>query len=503
MASRITAGVGLEIAPGAVRAAVVERSEPRLRLADAYEEPCEAATPSAIVGALTRLRSRLPPASPVVLGIPGTAAILAGATPLLPNPRRAILAVEFEVQQLLPFPLTEAAWHFQWAGADDGRRSGLGARGAGRVGRSLSPQPPAPSPERSSGVVVAAMRRSLLEERLAWCRQAGLSVQAVSLTPLGTLNALRLIAPSPAAPVLVLRVLDEQSAEWILWGPGLLQVVPVTSPAADGLGPELVTSWEGLRGHGPALPDRVWGMGASAAWPRFAETFSQIGVTLQPWPVGEAIAMARSLDRPERFAAAVGLAAQAVGAARLSLNLLTSSQQQEQARQMHRVGTVASGLFGLAAVGLGLSGMLEVRQRRLGTLTLLEQREQLYQSLRPEVRSLIQHQQHLEQRTVQLERFVLQGAVLTKVLADVADALPDDVWLTTASWSKTDELIDGTLEGHANTFQDVTRFFDRLKTVARMTSVKPLSTSVTTQGERELIVFSVQIQRPIRSEAGQ
>ena len=155
-------------------------------------------------------------------------------------------------------------------------------------------------------------------------------------------------------------------------------------------------------------------------------------------------------------------------------------------------------VFLLAAFGFGLSGMMASRARRAQLLQSLERREKLYQTLRPQIRTMLQRQQRIEGRAAQLERLAVDASLVTRLLGQLSAALPEHVWLTSVECS-TDELLSGLLEGRATSFQEVTQFFDRLKTTAGMTTVKPLSTNVKTDEAtgKEVIAFSVQIQRAL------
>ena len=142
--------------------------------------------------------------------------------------------------------------------------------------------------------------------------------------------------------------------------------------------------------------------------------------------------------------------------------------------------------------------MLEVRRRRANVLRALERQEHLYQTLRPEVRSLLQRQSRTLQRSLELERLVSETPLLSQLLVQVAGILPDDVWLTTLECSKASaDTLQGTIKGRAKSFQDVTQFLERLKRMAGMTEVKPLSTNVTVDeaSKKDLIVFAVEFQR--------
>ena len=493
-------GIGVELGPTALRAVAVERSGQRLTLLAAHDGPCDTSNAEALTRALTEARRSLRITTPVVLGVPSTSAILATVHPLIVNARRAACAVQFELQQQLPFELGDAVWHYHWLSNGQGR--------SGQMPKAHSPQPRTSSPQRfPHGVVAAAMKRSLLDERLACCRRAGLVVQSVAVNPLAMLSVCDVKrtllhraagTPSPAAPVLTLLVLtDEQTAEWVVSTPALLLAIPVASPSADLLWQEIAASWGALRAQGFEVPTPVRVIGPSAAIARARETLS--GVPLEPFDVTRVTAAGSvRVEHPERVVTALGLALQGIGMGAIPLNLLAASQNEVRSFKIRRIAAVASGLFAVATFGFGVSGMIEVRSRQVRILRSLEQRERLYQKLRPDLRALLQHQQRTERRSLQLERLLGESPTVSRVLAQVAAALPDDAWLTVFESSKGD-MLHGVLEGRTESFQNVTKFLERLKDVAGMSTAKPLSTNVTTDetSGKEAVAFSVEIQQPL------
>jgi Tfp pilus assembly protein PilN len=491
-------GVGVELAPGAVRGAVVESAGARLKLLAVHEVPCDAANPDILARALGELRSVLRIAAPVVLGVPGTSAILTTISPLVVNLPRAALAVQFELQQLLPFALSDAVWHFRWLASENGEFGVRSAESKRAIPHSAFRIP------HSTGAIVAAMRRPLLDERMELARRAGLCVRAVALSPLALLNAWDLEpANARAKSVTLLNLANQPVVEWILRSPGTVQVVPVTSQSSETLWGELAASWQALQEQGvqPALPVRV--VGPSTAMPRVQEALAA-SAAVEAVDVTRLAASSGALpEHAARWAVALGLAAQALDRVPCPLNLLASFQTAERSSHVRRAAWVVSALAALAIFGVGLAGMLEVRQRRVAVLQALERQERLYQTLRPEVRALLQRQHQVEQRSQQLEGLITQAPVLTQVLAQVSEALPEAVWLTSLEVSKSGTLLEGLAEGRGKSFQDVTQFLDRLKTIGGMTTVKPLSTNVTTDPatEQEVIAFSAQIQRPLGPSA--
>lgn len=483
-------GIGLELGGAIARGVVLERTGAQVKCLAAREVPCDSSKPEAATQALIQLRQALRIARPVVVGLPNSAAILATIAPLIPNLNRSLLAVQFELQQQLPFDLAEAVWHYQWL-----------ANGTPSTGRSARKET---SLTASREAIVAAVKRAVLEERLACCRRAGLEVPTVSVVSVALLNAWHAqhggTMPRPAA---LLHVLSDQTAEWIMMTTRAIQVMPVASPSPETFGSDLCGAWQafaagtasheaGQEGH---LPKTVWMVGESAAFAPLQERLTNelaIGVERFELATGSL-----TVDHPERFAAAVGLALQGLGLVRFPLNLLASTRAQAHDRKVRRAAALTSACFALAAIGLGVRGAMELRQRRVAVLQALERREALYQTLRPEVRALLQHQEHVERRSRQLERLVGERTLVSQWLAQVADALPDAVWLTTLECT-INGIVEGVLEGRAHSFQDVTQFFERLKGVAGMTTVKPLATTVTTDpdAQKDVIVFSVQVQRP-------
>jgi len=482
--------VGVELGLTGIRAAVLEHTGQQLRLTASRDVACDPSNPEALTRALSELRRSMRLAGPVTLGIPSTSAILSLVHPLVVVPQRAELAVQFELQQALPFPLADAAWHYQWLG-NGHARGGAPARPAARP---QSSNPPA---------AVAAMRRPLLEDRLGAARRAGLAVQAVSLNPIAILNACRMSsgafkpsAASLAATVLV--ILGPATAEWIVSTSASLQVIPVTSDDPQRFWQDVASVWAGLQAQEPGLagPIRVVGPADAAA----AAQQALPGQSVQRVDVSAALGKPGTAGG--NIEAAVGLALLGLGMASLPINLLAASQEEAHSQQIRSGAMIATAFCLAAAFGLSINAMLEVRGRRAKVLDALEKRERLYQSLRPDVRQLLQRQARVDQRGVQLQRVAEQAPGLAEALAQIADTLPGDIWLTSVDASKSG-LIQGVLEGRAKSFQDVTKFFEQLKTAAGMTTVKPLSTSVTAdpQTGKESIAFSVQVQRPLPGEA--
>jgi Tfp pilus assembly protein PilN len=497
----MSVGIGIELAPTAVRGVIAEPSGSRIKVVAAREVPCDTADLDALTRALTALRTHLRVSAPVVLGVPSSSVIVTTVNPLVVNAQRAALAVRFELQQQLPFDVADVVWHSHWL-----------ANGHGAKSRTASAASRAPH---SGHVVVAAMRRTLLDERLAAARRAGLVVRTVAINPVAAFNAWSLDQTSSrppasglaagAAEVALLQVGTDRTAEWIVWGPTSLQVIPVPITSPEAPWAELAASWETLQLQGVADSTPIWLIGPAEALVGIRHALAAQGrPSVEPFDLARVVSgPSGQLDPPERWVTPVGLALQGAAAARVPLNLLAGVQTHEQDRQIQRWASIASGGLALIVFVIGISGMLEVRQRRLRVLKALEGQERLYQTLRPEVRALLQRQERTERRARQLESLISDARLPTRILSKIADALPDPVWLTMFECAKRGLLVEGLLEGRGKSFQDVTQFLDRLKTVAGMTTVKPLSSNVTTDAvtHQDVIAFSVQVQQPLRPEA--
>lgn len=472
-------GVGIEIAPDGVHGVVLDGAPTRppkvLAMAAAMGDTSQT---QALTGLLARLRQELRIRQPVMLGLPATSAIIAGVEALVVQPPRALFAVQFELQQLLPYALQDAAWHYVWWPA------GL---------RAVPGKGPQAVAVRRAAVVVA-VRTALLRERLQSCRQAGVQVRGVSAGPVALWNlwALQRENTAAATPTALLHVRSLQAVEWLLAEAGGLQAIPLAHPASAIS--EAVTAWEGFS----PPPARLWVMGAAEACRPFQEALVSKGAVVE-WfdPTRAMTGLSSRLVATAGALPALGLGLQAAGwPVALPLNLIQGVQAQQQQRQARRLTTTLTGVL-LALAGLQTAAGMWARHRGLaGQLAMLREQEALYQTLRPEAKALLQQQQELQARTAIFEALLAQKTRLPQLLADIAEALPEDVWLTTLQAAK-DGPVSALLEGRAASFAQVTEFFERLKRLGQFATVKPLSTNVTTDPAtgRELIAFSVQVQR--------
>jgi len=515
----MTVGIGIELGPTSLRAAVLERQGPTLRLASWQEQRCDSSSPEALTQALTQVRRSLHVSRPVVLGIPTTAALMATIDPLVVNRRRASLAVEFELQQHLPFDLPQAVWHYQWLPLGNGQRPSIGSADRGTGKRALGAPGFALRTPPSTKALVVAMKRERLDERLLCCQRAGFGVRAVVVHPLAAIDVW-LRQAGPARRPTVFLDLSEPQAQWVVWTASGVSVQPIAalSPttAPDEVLSEIHSSWEGVRETlGALVEGRPPGAGGGAAEPTirlygasatFAGLAEQVSATLQASV--ERLDPTRQLrlgvvrpDPPERATIAIGLALRGLGASGISLNLLADRQAAVAQARVRRASFAVGGCFGVAAIALGVSGMLSVRSRHDRLIESLTQREQTYQALRPEIRTLLKSQDRLEQRITRLAGLVEERARLVEWFSELTAALPDDVWLTKFNGSMEDQL-NAVLEGRARSFQSVTRFIDGLKNQPGFLAVKPLSTEVVA-GEHageELVAFAIHLQRTLRAD---
>jgi len=491
---------------------LLERRGSEVKLIACAQVPWSGTPGEGLTESLRQLRTTIPLTSPVILGVPTSCAIVTTVQPLVVNRKRAALAVQFELQQQLPYDVNQTVWHYQWVSAN------------GRA--SSSEQPPLPRP-----AVVAAMKRTLLEEYLSACRQAGFTITAVEVACVAAVNAwVRQRSATDTTHGIVLRT-DGSVLEWIAMTPAGLYVFPTFLPDS-GAGQEqltafLQTSWNSFQEMltakaSPPVPtspgvqrrQTVWLLGELASSSHLVEEMKRTlacevevlnpsGMVTLPPPshssgrAGEST----SVQPPHQFALACGLALQGLGLARLPMNLLAEIMSLRRVKEIRRVAWATSGLCALLAVALSASGMATVLGRRQAMLQNLIQQEQTYQTLRPEVRTLLQQQAQFEHRLNQLEELALARTLIIQAFQRLVEALPNEIWLARLELSK-DGTIDGTLEGYSSSFQSLTRLMDQLKTSVGWTTVKPLATAVTTDPAtgKELVAFTVQVQQHLQEK---
>ena len=491
-------GIGIELGPAAVRAVVLEgvARDPkgRVKVLSLRELACETANPDALTQALIQLRRALSVTQPVVLGMPSISAILTTVTPLIPNPHRAGLAVQFELQQHLPYDVEEAVWHYQWF-------SGNG-QGPGGARRDAASAPSAPA-------VVAATKRSLLEERLGACQRAGIAIQAVGVSAVAAANTWFQSQASREAYGVLLRI-DGPLLEWILMKPSGLHVF-TTLRNQDASSQELLallkSSWNSLHelfGEKASAAQRVWIFGGPAALNLLAQ---DLAPALQcPVDVFDLLrlvtpattAVGGAGANTPHLVVACGLALQGLGSARLTMNLLGEVIRLRRTAQVRRLAWSACALCAVLALAFGALGIVTDVQRRQEMLATLTKQEQQYQTLRPEARTLLKRQARVEARLRQLEAVARTRPRVIRAFGQLADVMPDEIWLTKADLIK-DVDLDGVVEGYARSFESLTRFMDLLKSSAGWAGVKLLGTTVTadkTTG-KELVSFTIQLQQPL------
>lgn len=502
--------VGLEIGNAAVRAVLLDpRSKPP-RLLAAVGAPWSGTGGDDLLRAIQQVRRSLPIKSPAVLGLPTPAAIITTVRPLLVSRARSDLAVRFELQQQLPYDVSQTAWHYHWLSRNGGTRA-----------------------EPGPAAVVAAVKHSIVQERLAVCHRAGVSVRGVQVNALALANAWwQSGGPGGQTASVVVR-LDGRLLEWLIITSNGLYVFTTLLPAPasalhGGTGPippaetagaatliraglsqaqedqfiaRLKTSWEGLQHHlalvAGACPSISTAqlVGDTSSYPTCAEGLQRaIGCAVQPLSLQTIV---RAEKRADEFVAACGLALQGGGNAPLSLNLVEGPMRAARAARVNRVSQLLGALCALLAALWSGQGIVASLRSREALLEQYRTQEQSYQLLRPEVRAIRKHQAQLEHRLEQLAYLARTRDRVTRSVVQLTDALPDSLWLTTLDLTKTAPHVAGTLEGYAQSFQGVTQFIDRVKAAPEWVTVKPQATNVMTDPATgaEVVAFTIQLQR--------
>jgi Tfp pilus assembly protein PilN len=429
-----------------------------------------------LIQALVQVRKALAVRAPVTLGIPTTASIVTTVEPLIVSPRRAWLAVQFELQQQLPYDVRQALWDYALI------------------------QPA------SDRAVVLAMKRALEASYVTACRRAGLSVAAISVGALAAANAWwRVQAPGAeggAAPAILLHR-EDTVVEWIVLGPQLVQAVPMVLPdGAAPIGEALVSwlrgSWEGVRqllGQTPT-PAQVWLLGESATQSEWAGALAQVcGCSVEVIDPTRLVELSARTASPERLWSACGLALQGLGHATLAVNVLAQTRRQAHSRRVRRAAAVVSAVSLAIVIGCAAGTMLTILRARQQALHALITRAQTYTQLRPEAQALLKQQRDVEARLQQLVQLRQTHAVTLSAMREIVEALPEEMWLTKLELSQRGGVA-ASLEGSAKSFQAMNRLIEQLKVSGTWTSVKPMATTVTTDAatNQQAIVFSVQAQ---------
>jgi Tfp pilus assembly PilM family ATPase/Tfp pilus assembly protein PilN len=475
-------GVGIEFGQTVLRGAVVERRGAQAQLVRAAEVALPA--PSELPAALSRLRKDLRVTTPAVLGLPTSSAVLATVHPLIVSPARAPLALHFELQQHLPYDATQAVWHYQWFTMN------------GRPATAASGRP----------AVVAAVKRAILDERLELCRRAGWAVRAVSVSALAVANAW--LRRHETADAVVLHA-SGPLLELIAVGADGLDVLPMTlMETAGGESQPLLDALQSLWEHftearaargAAAKPSAVWLAGDVAGSRGLVTALeSRLGVSVKVLDPAALAQVPAGQPHPEQLVVPISLALQGLGQSTLALNLLVERQAARSQDVVRRGAWSVGALAGAAALWLGGQGMVSTLRQRESVLAALSAQERTYQTLRPELRGVIQQHAHVDRRLRQLRELAERRALLGEAMQRVVEALPEELWLTRLELAKEDLELTALLEGYATSFPGVTRLMDQLKSAVGWSKVKPLATSVTTDAAgKELIVFAVQSEQPL------
>ncbi|MBI3322934.1 MAG: PilN domain-containing protein [Candidatus Omnitrophica bacterium] len=451
-----------------------------------------------------------------MLGIPTSASVVTTVHPLVVTRDHEQLAVQFELQQHLPYDVSGVVWHYRWFTGNGQTPPAAGRR------RAETPAPPRPA-------VVAAAKQSILDERLAACRRAGIAVREVGVAAVSLVNAWsQQLSPGEPSFGVLLHV-DEGLVEWVITSPSGVYVFTtfqnLEAAAQEQWLATLKSSWTNLHeslgvpalfGGGGAAPP-LWVFGGPVSLTLLAQDLKRelncpVSI-LDPARIAAMEAMRPADAHP--LVVGMGLALQGLGSARLAMNLLSEVTRRQRAAQIRQAAGAVCGLLAAAVVWLGAAGMVSVLRDRQGRLAKLTAQEQTYQMMRPEVRAQLKRQARFEDRLSQLQDVALGRSRLAQVFEQLVGVMPDEIWLAKLELSKDVPrpagaaqgagTMDGVVEGYARSFQGVTVFMDRLKSLAGWTTVKPLGTTVTTDPAtgKELVAFMVQVQRPMTPPASE
>lgn len=478
----------MEVTSLVVRGVRLERRGSSLQVISSVEIPWSKTPGGGLLDALVSAHRALG-RGPAIVGLPTSAAIVTTVNPLIVNPQRASLAIEFELQQQLPYDVNQAVWHYQWLA--NGHPSGQ---------QSPRAKPSAPVSVAPRQAVVVAMKDAVLEEHLQVFRRTGFSIEAVGLTGVAAANLWLRQQDRPRHGAILHA--NEGLLEWIIIRPSWLQIQPVVASedlAYDAVLESLRESWDRVREGGGGAPEVVWLAGDADLLLRLQEDLKRLlpCATERLVPTPTVTMDSGVVQDPPKFAVACGLALQGFRQAPLSLNFLIERRHLQRSQRIRRIAVGVNLVSVALTLILGAMGMLTTFQRRQEILQHLADQEHLYKMLRPEVRALMEQQQRQERWLDQLTVLRQHHGTIGRIVHELGQFLPQELWLTSLELAKGSQL-SGTLSGHAGSFQAVTQLMDNLKGHGWI-DVKPLATTVTTDPAtgKELVVFTIQGQVPL------
>ncbi len=420
-----------------------------------------------------------------VLGIGGSAAFVRTLQLLATKKDKMEQAIRFELQQQTPFDLADVEW--DW-----------------------SPMGHMAHTATQHQVLVAAVKRNLLEGPVAAARAAGWRVEGVTLSSVALYNCAAmgkrllgegrvqlLIDIGRESSDLVLVRLDKEPVLWV-------RSLPIgfgdgQADAAE-LVEEIKRAVDVYRFQAAVSPDEVLlsGRGVSLEFLRdHLSAALQLAVhRLDPMESFEHGGV--TLETPEAYTIACGLAWQSLDTPPLSINLLRRSREATVGRQERlRAVTVVSLAAWLLVLSTIVTSHRMIRERQ----TQLEQMDRLvdmYRTLGPKLKRVEGQLAVLDDRLGMLQGLVARRSTVLDLLAEVENGMEPQTWLEQVVVNNPlgrTAAGEATLTGKAPDYQAVNTFLSRLKASPAFQDVKPVASSVelTADGRGEVVVFTVSV----------
>lgn len=460
-----------------------ERGE--IRLSNSASEPTSGAgLQSAFSALLTKHR---PASRDIVLGIGGSAAFVRTLQLLAMKGDRLEQAIRFELQQQTPFDISEVEW--DW--------SPLAGQGAAATHRQI---------------LIAAVKKGLLEEPMMAAEAAGWHVASVTISSVGLYNcaaAARLLVGEGRAQLLVDigqessdLVLVRRGPEPVLW----VRSVPIgLGQAASDVGElveEIRRAVDVYRFQTAVSPDEVLlsGVGVSAEFLR-----DRLGAALQvavrrlePRERLASSAAAAPTSASATYAIACGLALQALGEAPLPINLLRRSRALVAAqRERLRYAIGVSVAAWLLVASTASASQRQIRERQL-QIAQMDRLIELHRTLGPQLKRVEGQLTVLDERLGVLQDAVRRRTAALDLLAEIEQGMGPQTWLEQVTINNPlgrTAASEAVLIGKAPSYQVVNAWLNRLKASPMFVEVKPLASSVepTSDGRGEVVSFTVSV----------
>lgn len=385
----------------------------------------------------------------VVIAVPGQSVIIRHLK--LPSGARERLdqVIKFEAQNQIPFPLDRVGMDYQAL--------------PGKEGEEVK-------------VILAAMKRELIDDHLALVEEAELRCEAINISSLALYNALRFKRPSKEAEVVALIDIGATTTDISIHRDGILEFTRSAPVAGNDLTEAIQTKLGVSFSEAEKLKREEGDEVASALSPVLENLFAEIRRSLNYYrsqPEGAEItrvilsggsAGLKNLDKflSQRlgvpveiadplsqvkydstifklkeilpsFSVAVGLALRAIGLGEVRISLLPQVVREKALIQVRKRNLLVAAGLGVAIIIFGGLLFLQRLQQREARLVQVEAELEKIKEIVPKVEKLKREKVAVEKRMMVIEGLLLERARWLNVLLEMTRVFPSSVWIQSLS----------------------------------------------------------------------